>query len=106
MTFRQHHIDDLGHVRSRPSSIWLPVTTFVAITFLASAACQTAQGALGIDPALIAIVQFAPALGAVATACSSGDRPGGVSSSCREPSRAPAPCGSVPPWLLPALSCC
>jgi membrane protease YdiL (CAAX protease family) len=67
MTFRQHHTDDLGHDPSQPSRIWLPVTTFVAITFVASAACQAAQGALGIDPTLIAIVQFAPALGAVVT---------------------------------------
>jgi hypothetical protein len=35
----------------RASIIWLPVATFVGITFLASGACQAGQGALGIDPA-------------------------------------------------------
>jgi membrane protease YdiL (CAAX protease family) len=47
--------------------IWLPTATFLCVTLVASAACQVAQITFGIDPALISIVQFAPAFGTAAT---------------------------------------
>lgn len=47
--------------------IWPGAVCFVVLTFAFSAAMLWVQGALGIDPALISMVQFAPALGAAAT---------------------------------------
>jgi uncharacterized protein len=63
------HAEGLGDRTALVQSpgIWLPTATFVCVTLFASAACQVGQTMFGIDPALISIVQFAPAFGTVAT---------------------------------------